>query len=126
MLKRIAVLTLMACSGGAARADFSIICDERAQVEDILSTTREKGFQEATRKFRAYLALRDERNEPTCEVTRVPHPAKVGQVVSQFGSIEFLPDQLHDVLIVEIHSGERTLFGTLNHFIAAKPAETGI
>ena len=123
---RLAWTALFLLAAGAARADFSIICDERAQVEDILATTREKGFQEATRKFRAYVALRDERNEPTCEVTRVPHPARVGQVVSQFGSIEFLPDQLHDVLIVEIRAGERTLFGTLNHFVAPKPPETGI
>lgn len=110
----------------AARADISIVCDEQAQVEDILNTTRNHGFQEATQKLRAYSGLRDEHNEPTCEVSRAPHPAKVGAVVAQFKSIEFLPDQLHDVLIVEIRVGERTLYGTLNTFIALKAKELGI
>ncbi len=126
MWKRTALTAILALSCGAARAEFSIICDEKAQVEDILDTTRNKGFEQATSKFRAYLALRDERNEPTCEVGKVPHPAKIGPVVAHFKGIEFLPEQLHDVLIVEVRVGERTLYGTLNQFVAPKAREVGL
>jgi hypothetical protein len=121
----LATLTLL---GGAtaARADFSLICDEKAQVEDILRTDSEKGFDVAKDKFRAYIALRNERNEPTCEMSEPLQPTAVGAVVSHFESIEFLPAQLHDVVIVEIRVGERSVNGTINRFVAPKAAEVGL
>ena len=114
MHMRAFVTVFFALTAGAARADFSIICDEQAQIEDILQTTRAKGFYEARQKFRAYVTLRDDRNEATCEMSRVPHPAKLGKVVAHYDNVEFVPDQSHDVLVVELHVGERILFATLN------------
>jgi hypothetical protein len=125
----LAASTALFCSlsfGLAAHADFSLVCDERSQLQDILNTAKAKGHKVAIEKFQAYAALRNEKNEPTCEVSTVPNPATVDHVVSQFDSVEFLPAQLHDVLIVEFHAGERTLYATLNHFLAPKPAEVGL
>ncbi len=126
MLKRVLWMASLLLTTGAARADFSIVCDEQAQVEDILKTTREKGFHQAVGKFRAYVALRDERNEPTCEMARVPDRRRVGMVVGHFSDVEFMPAQTHDVLVVEIRVNGRTLFGTLSRFVAEKIPETGL
>ncbi len=126
MWTRTTICGLALLCASAARADFSLICDEKSQVEDILRTDSEKGFVVAKDKFRAYLALRDERNEPTCELSDPLQPASVGEVVARFESIEFLPEQLHDVVIVEIRVGERSVFGTINRFVAPKAPETGL
>jgi hypothetical protein len=126
MLTRAFAMALLLLSVNAARADFSIICDEIGQIEDILRTTEAKGFHEAKQKMRAYAALRDERNEPTCAVSRPLFPANVVQVVASFESIEFLPSELHQVLVVELHMQGRVLFGTINRYVTEKKAETGI
>ena len=125
MWTRMAITALVMLAAGGARADFSIVCDEQGQLEDILATSRTQGFEAATNKFRAYLRLRDERGEPTCEVTRVPDPASVGPVVGRYGALEFLPSELHDVLVVEIQAGARTLYGTINKFVSPKAEESG-
>jgi hypothetical protein len=128
MMTRWALAGLALTFAGAARAEggFSLICDEKVQLEDVLRTTREHGFQEASLKFRAYQALRDERNEPTCEVAAPPDPGAVGRVVARYDAVEFLPAQIHNVLVVEFQVGERVLFATLNRFVSEKAAETGL
>ncbi len=128
MLTRWALAGLVMTLAGAARAEggFSLICDEKAQIEDVLRTTREHGFQEASLKFRAYQALRDERNEPTCEVSAAPDPDSVGRVVARYDAVEFLPAQIHNVLVVELQVSGRVLFATLNRFVSEKAAETGL
>ncbi len=125
MWTRAVFATFLMLTASAARADFSLICDNQAEIEDILHTDQTSGFEEATKKFKAYIALMDERNESSCELGRVPHPAKVGNVVGRFESIEFIPGELHDVVIVEVHAGGRLLYGTINRFVSEKKPELG-
>ena len=113
---------LFAASG--ARAEFSLVCDEQAELEDVLRTDQARGFQDASLKLRAYTELLDERHEGACEVSRVPRPSRVGQVVGRYEGIEFLPGELHDVVIVEVHTGGRVLFGTINRYVSEKKPET--
>ena len=128
MLTRWAIAGLVMLFAGGARAEggFSLICDEKAQLDDVLRTTRDHGFQEASLKFRAYQALRDERNEPTCEVSAAPDPDSIGRVVATYDAIEFLPAQIHNVLVVELQANGRVLCATLNRFVSEKAAETGL
>jgi len=124
---RLAVLAaLLTVAASAARADFSIVCDEKSQLDDILRTIQDKGFAVAKDKFHAYMDLIDDRQEPTCEATAAPLPAKIGDVVSRFPTIEFLPEELHDVVVVEIKGGEHPAFATLNRYVAPKAAEAGL
>lgn len=125
MWTRAAIVGFLTLCGGGARADFSLICDEQSQLEDVLRTDQASGFEEATTKFKAYIALKDERDEATCGLGRPPHPAKVGKVVASFESIEFMPGELHDVLVVELHMGGRVLYGTINRFVSEKKPEQG-
>ena len=85
----------------------------------------QKPNPQAVEARKHHLRLRDERGEPTCEVTRVPDPASVGPVVGRYGALEFLPSELHDVLVVEIQAGARTLYGTINKFVSPKAEESG-
>jgi hypothetical protein len=48
------------------------------------------------------------------------------RVVARYDAVEFLPAQIHDVLVVEFQVGERVLFATLNRFVSEKAAETGL
>lgn len=110
----------------SAHADFSLVCDEAAQVEDVLRTVQAHGFEQASSKFRAYAHLSNDRQEPTCELSKVPRPTRVGAVVAEFPAIEFIPGEMHDVIVVELHYGDRILFGTLNRFVTEKKPETGV
>ena len=125
MRTRLLLTAFMLAVPATARAEFSLLCDEKVQLEDILRTDQSRGFGDASLKLRAYTKLLDDRQEGTCAVANPPHPAKVGQVVGHFEAIEFLPGELHDVLIVEVPIGGRLLFGTINRFVAEKKAEAG-
>ena len=126
MWKQATLTAFLVLSGGAARADFSLVCDEKAQVLDVLQTTRDKGFEAAKEKFRAYIALKNEQDQPSCELSEALEPASVGDVVARFDEIEFLPDELHDVVIVEIRVGDHSVFGTINRYVAPKAAQVGL
>ncbi len=120
MWKRSALTIFLSLCAGGAQAGFSLVCDEKAQLEDILRTNQQDGFGAAREKFLAYIALRNEHEEPTCELSERPDPARVGEVVSRFEGVEFLPEQIHDVVIVEIKVGEHFVYGTINKFVGPK------
>jgi len=118
MFKRAALTIFLTLCAGGAHAGFSLVCDEKDQLDDILRTNQQGGFSAAREKFLAYIALRNDHDEPTCELSERPDPAKVGQIVSRFDGVEFLPRQIHDVVIVEIKVGDRFVYGTVNRFVA--------
>ena len=118
MIKRAALAIFLTLCGGGAQAAFSLVCDEKDQLDDILRTNQQGGFSAAREKFMAYIALRNDHDEPTCELSERPDPSKVGQIVSRFDGVEFLPKQVHDVVIVEIKVGDRFVYGTINRFVA--------
>jgi len=120
MFKTASLTALLLICAGNAHASFSLVCDEKAQLDEILSANQDKGFDAAREKFLAFVDLRNEHGDPTCELSEPPQPERVGQVVSHYESIEFLPEQLHDVIVVEIRVGEHFVFGTINRFVGEK------
>ena len=88
MWMRLALTVSLVLCGTAAKADFSILCDEKAELEDILSANQQSGFKQASQVFRAYRDLIDERGEPSCAVAAVPFPTRVGGVVAHLSTAE--------------------------------------
>ena len=125
MLKQTALgalllLVVSALGASGAFAGVSIVCDEKAQIDAILSAGQRLGFAAQRQAFLAFLDQRNDRGDPACELSEPPQPGLVGDLVSTYEDNEFRPGQSHEVDVFEIHVGPRVVFGSANRYVGPR------
>ena len=131
-------IALLAVVIGASRAkaetpqqdDFSFICDNKDDLEAILSANVEGGFDAGLKKYREYNAIIGTSGEASCIAITMLNPKNVGGMEKTYEKVELKPNSYHIVIVVsllpDMAHGGAMYWATVSTKMYDKPKETGL